>query len=270
VFFAQDNWQLHPRFALDLGIRIEHDSLSSDSLYAAPRIGFVFAPTRDERTAIRGGVGIFYDKIPLNVAVFPEIPAQTITQFAPDGISIVRPATTYTHVIATPNGALRVPDSLGATLQFDRQLRRNLLLRLGYEHRQSNREFFINPVSPTAQQPAQLQLLASGHQVYDEFLAMLRWQPTERISVVGSYVRSRAYGELNDFNQFFGNFPYPLIRSNQYGPLSSDAPNRVLFWGLIGLPHRLQFVPVLDAHSGFPYSKLDQNWNYIGQENGAG
>jgi hypothetical protein len=270
VFFAQDNWQLHPRFALDLGIRIEHDSLSSDSLYAAPRIGFVFAPTRDERTAIRGGVGIFYDKIPLNVAVFPEIPAQTITQFAPDGISIVRPATTYTHVIATPNGALRVPDSLGATLQFDRQLRRNLLLRLVYEYRQSNREFFINPVSPTAQQPAQLQLLASGHQVYDEFLAMLRWQPTERISVVGSYVRSRAYGELNDFNQFFGNFPYPLIRSNQYGPLSSDAPNRVLFWGLIGLPHRLQFVPVLDAHSGFPYSKLDQNWNYIGQENGAG
>ncbi len=66
-------------------------TLSSDILYAAPRFGFVFAPTRDERTAIRGGVGIFYDKIPLNVAVFREIPAQTITQFAPDGISIVQP-----------------------------------------------------------------------------------------------------------------------------------------------------------------------------------
>ncbi|HEX8810737.1 MAG TPA: hypothetical protein VF742_01975, partial [Terracidiphilus sp.] len=112
---AQDNWQLHPRFALDLGVRIEHSSLCSDSVYAAPRIGCVFAPTRDERTAIRGGVGIFYDKLPLNVAVFPEIPAQTITQFAPDGVRVVQPATTYTHVIATPNGALRVPDGLGAT-----------------------------------------------------------------------------------------------------------------------------------------------------------
>ena len=77
-------------------------------------------------------------------------------------------------------------------------------------------------------------------------------------------------GELNDYNQFFGNFPYPLIRPNQYGPLSSDAPNRVRFRGIIGLPYRLQFVPILDAHSGFPYSKLDANWSYIGQRNEAG
>ena len=97
VFFAQDNWQIHPRFSLDLGVRIEHDSLSSDALYAAPRIGFVFAPTRDNRTAIRGGIGIFYDKIPLNVAAFPEIPAQTITEFASDGITIAsRPQLTRT------------------------------------------------------------------------------------------------------------------------------------------------------------------------------
>jgi hypothetical protein len=27
---------------------------------------------------------------------------------------------------------------------------------------------------------------------------------------------------------------------------------------------------VLDVHTGFPYSKLDQNWNYIGQRNQAG
>jgi Carboxypeptidase regulatory-like domain/TonB-dependent Receptor Plug Domain/TonB dependent receptor len=270
VFFAQDNWQIHPRFSLDLGVRLEHESLSSETLYAAPRIGFVFAPTKDNRTAIRGGVGLFYDKIPLNVAVFPEIPAQTITEFASDGITIVQPTTTYTHVVATRNGALRLPYSLGATLQFDRELRRNLLLRIGYEHRHGNREFYINPVSPAEQQAAELQLLNSGHQDYDELLAMLRWQPTERITIVGSYVRARAFGELNDYNQFFGNFPYPLMRPNQYGPLPSDAPNRVLFWGIIGLPYKLQFVPIFDAHTGFPYSKLDSDWKYVGQRDKAG
>jgi hypothetical protein len=270
VLFAQDNWQIHPRFSLDLGVRLEHDSLSSETLYAAPRIGFVFAPTKDNRTAIRGGVGLFYDKIPLNVAVFPEIPAQSITEFASDGITIVHPATTYTHVVATGNGALRLPYSLGATLQFDRELRRNLLLRIGYEHRDGSREFYVNPVSPAAQQAAELQLLNSGHQNYDEFLAMLRWRPTERITIVGSYVRARASGELNDYNQFFGNLPYPLIRPNQYGPLPSDAPNRVLFWGIVGLPHKLQFVPILDAHTGFPHSKLDSDWNYVGQRDEAG
>jgi hypothetical protein len=270
VFFAQDNWQIHPRFSLDLGVRIEHDSLSSDTLYAAPRIGFVFAPRRDNRTAIRGGVGLFYDKIALNVAVFPELPAQSITQFASNGITVVQPPTTYNHVMATPNGALRLPYSLGATLQFDRELHRNLLLRIGYEHREGSREFYVNPVSPEAQQVAELQLLNSGHQTYDELLAMLRWQPTERMTIIGSYVRSRAFSELNDYNQFFGNFPYPLIRPNQYGPVPSDAPNRVLFWGIIGLPYKLQFVPLLDAHTGFPYSKLDTNWNYVGQRDEAG
>jgi hypothetical protein len=270
ALFAQDNWQVHPRLTLDLGVRLEHDSLSGESLNAAPRLGFVFAPTKDSRTAIRGGVGLFYDKIPLNVAIFPSFPAQTITQFAADGITVVDGPATFTHVTAVPDNRLRLPYSFGATLQFDRQLRQNLLLRFGYEHRAGHREFFVNPVSATGLHAAQLQLLNSGHQIYDEFLAMLRWNPTERTSLVASYVHSRAFGELNDYNQFFGNFPFPLIRPNQYGPLSSNAPNRVLFWGIIGLPYKLQFVPILDAHSGFPYSKLDNNWNYIGQRNEAG
>jgi hypothetical protein len=83
-------------------------------------------------------------------------------------------------------------------------------------------------------------------------------------------VHSRAYGELNDYNRFFGNSPYPLIRANQYGPQSSDAPDRGLFWDVIGLPHKLDFVPILDVHTGFPYSRLDDNWNFIGKENEAG
>jgi outer membrane receptor protein involved in Fe transport len=270
ALYAQDNWQLSPRFTFDLGVRLERDSLSSDILDAAPRVGFVFAPTKDNRTAIRGGVGLFYDKIPLNVAIFSSFPAQTITEFAADGITLVQGPSTYTHVIASKNGAFRLPCSLGATIQFDRRLRQNLLLRLGYEHREGYREFFVNPVAPTALQPAQLQLLNSGTQTYDEFLAMLRWNPTERTSLVASYVRSRALGELNDYNQFFGNNPYPLIRPNQYGPLPGDAPNRILFWGILGLPYKLQFVPILDVHTGFPYSKLDQNWNYIGARDEAG
>jgi hypothetical protein len=321
ALYVQDNWQIFSRLTLDLGVRFDHDSLAIDTFNPAPRIGFVFAPTKDNRTAIRGGVGLFYDKIPLNVAIFPSFPAQTITEFAPDGTTVVQGPSTYTHVIAD-NGGFHLPYSLGATLQFDRRIRQNFLLRLGYEHRQGYRQFYVNPVGPpplpdflsasttffpTTEQKfvtplalspeglalspseengpfptrnvspffifpsnAQLQLLNNGTQTYDEFLAMLRWNPTERTSLLVSYVRSRAFGELNDYNQFFGDNPYPLIRPNQHGPLSSDAPNRVLFWGILGLPYKLQFVPILDVHTGFPYSKLDANWNFIGAENEAG
>jgi hypothetical protein len=269
ALFVQDNWQIHPRLTLDVGLRLDHDSLSAEPVNVAPRIGFVFAPTRDNRTAIRGGFGVFFDKIPLNVAIFSKDPAQTITDYASDGVTVVSGPATFTHVVATPDHALRVPYSLGWTLQFDRELRRDLLVRIGYESRQVFREFYVNPFQPAGGE-AQLLLLNSGKQSYREFLAMVRWRATERSTVYASYVHSCAYGELNDYNQFFGNFPYPLIRPNQYGPLPSDAPDRGLFWGVIGLPHKFDFIPILDLHTGFPFSRLDQNWNFIGPENQAG
>ncbi|RSL16929.1 TonB-dependent receptor-like protein [Edaphobacter aggregans] len=266
ALFAQDNWQIHPRLTLDLGVRLDHDSFSADALNIAPRIGFVFAPTGDNRTAIRGGFGVFFDKIPINVAIFPRFPAQTITSYASDGTTVLGAPATFTHV--APD-SLRIPYSLGWTLQFDRELRRDLLLRFGYEDRQAYREFYLDPLQH-ADGSAQLPLLNSGRQSYREFLTMLRWRVNERSTVFASYVHSRARGELNDYNQFFGNFPYPLIRPNQYGPLSSDAPDRGLFWNVIGLPHKLDFVPILDVHTGFPFSRLDENWNFLGPENQAG
>jgi Carboxypeptidase regulatory-like domain/TonB dependent receptor/TonB-dependent Receptor Plug Domain len=262
--FVQDKWQINSRLTLDLGMRLDHDSLSVESVNVAPRMGFVFAPTRDNRTAIRGGFGVFFDKIPINVAVFQEYPAQTITIFRNDGLTIANGPTTAQHVIATSRGRLRVPYSLGWTLQVDRELTPSLLLRLGYQERQGYRDFFVDPV------PNQLQLRDSGRQSYREFLGMLRIRRTERLMLYLSYVRSSAKGELNDYNQFFGSFPTPLIRPNQYGPLSSDAPDRGLIWGVIPLPKKFDFVPVLDVHTGFPFSRWDQDWNYAGQANRAG
>ena len=120
ALFVQDNWQVLPRLTLDLGLRLDHDSLSSQAANVAPRIGFVFAPTRDGKTAIRGGVGLFYDKIPFNLAVFTKYPAQTIANYAADGKTVIAGPATYEHVLASPG--LRVPYSLGWTLQLDREL----------------------------------------------------------------------------------------------------------------------------------------------------
>ena len=269
AFFAQDNWQIHPRFTIDMGVRLDHDSLAASTANVSPRVGFVFVPTHDNRTAIRGGFGVFYDKIPINVGIFPDIPAQTITRFAPDGITIINGPATFRHVIATSDGRLHVPYSFGWSFQFDRELRPGLLLRLGYEAREGYHDFYVNP-QPDANGSAELGLFNSGRQSYSEYMAMVRWKPVERTIMYASYVYSRTRGELNDYNQFFGNLPSPLIRTNQFGTLSGDAPNRGLIWGIIGLPHKFEFLPVLDVHTGFPFSRLGLNWNYIGEFNQAG
>jgi hypothetical protein len=269
AIFVQDKWQIRPRFVLDVGLRLERDSLSAESVSPAPRIGFVVAPGKDDRTAIRGGFGVFFDKIPLNVAIFPDIPPQTITRFAADGVTIVDGPRKFTHVVATSGGHLRVPYSIGWSAQFDRRIRDGLFFRFGYEQREVFREIYVDPFE-AADGSAELRLFNSGRQVYRELLWMLRWQFTGRTTVFASYVRSRTFGELNDYNQFFGNFPCPLIRSNQRGRLAHDAPDRVLFWGVFGLPRKLELVPVLDVHTGFPFSKLDQDWDFIGRRNEAG
>jgi len=269
ALFAQDNWQIHPRLALNLGVRLDTDSLAADIADVAPRIGFVCAPTNDNRTAIRGGFGLFFDKIPINAALFPKFPVQTITRYASDGLVVINGPTAFPHVIATSHGRLHVPYSLGWGVQFDRELRPNFLLRLGYEQRELYRDLYVDPYE-SSNSRAQLRLLNSGRQSYREFLALLRWRTGERTTLYASYTRSKAKGELNDYNQFFGNFPYPLIRPNQFGTMSIDAPDRGLFWGVIGLPHKLDFIPIFDVHTGFPFSKLDKDWNYLGLRNQAG
>jgi hypothetical protein len=270
AFFAQDKWSLHPRFTLDLGLRLDREGLASDAVNAAPRAAFVFAPTRDNKTAIRGGVGLFYDKVPLGVGTFLAYPAEIVTRFAADGATVVDGPTTFIHRRATFDGGLHVPYSLAWDFQIDRELRRGLLARFGYEQRETHRDFFLQPIPAAGAAPAAFLLLNSGRQSYREFQWTLRWEAAERTTLFASFVRSRATGELNNFEQFFGNYPNPILRPNQRQVLPYDAPNRFLFWGTIGLPWKLDFSPVLDLHSGFPFSKVDNDLNFVGARDGAG
>jgi hypothetical protein len=82
-----------------------------------------------------------------------------------------------------------------------------------------------------------------------------------------SYVRSRAYGDLNDFFQFFGNTPKPVIQPDGQGRLSYDAPNRMVAWGEFKAPLKFTFMPVMDVHTGFPYSVQNSYREYVGPRN---
>src|SRR5260370_37975779 len=49
----------------------------------APRMGFGWSPSGiDKKTVVRGGAGVFYDHVPLNVFAFEQYPQQVITTFA--------------------------------------------------------------------------------------------------------------------------------------------------------------------------------------------
>jgi hypothetical protein len=83
-------------------------------------------------------------------------------------------------------------------------------------------------------------------------------------------VRSQARGNLNDFNTYFGNLKHPVIRPDEYGRQPFDVPHRLLFWGDFGLPKQVVLTPVLDWHSGFPFSLLNEEQDFVGPRNEGG
>ena len=116
--YVQDDWRVRPSLTLNLGLRWEYDSnltgtssahqpcpnltsepsnpctwmanvidlkKSTDKKDFSPRIGFVFDPSKTGKTVVRGGYGIYYDRIILETGAEELVQndrALTVTQFA--------------------------------------------------------------------------------------------------------------------------------------------------------------------------------------------
>ncbi len=253
AWFLADKWTPFSRLTVDLGLRFDWDSLTH-STNSAPRAGFALMLTRDAKTLLKGGAGLFYDRVPLNVASFPLLPDRTIEMFDPAGG--VLSSVTYMNGFAA---GLRNPRSTGWNVELDRQVTSALLFRAGFQGRDTTRDFVLTPESSIGM----LSLSNSGHSLYREFQVTGQYKiPRAALNV--SYVRSKAYGDLNDFNQFFGNDAVAVIQPDERGRLPFDAPNRFLAWGQWEAPFKLRIAPVLDIHTGFPYSVVDQEREFIG------
>jgi hypothetical protein len=73
---------------------------------------------------------------------------------------------------------------------------------------------------------------------------------------------------LNNLSNVFIPFQEPVIRPNVYGILPYDVPHRVVAWGIFSMPKQIKFSPIVDLHSGQPYSNIDTLQNYVGTPNG--
>ena len=258
AWFASDQWAVVPRLTLDFGIRFDNDTITH-STHAAPRAGFLLALTRDGKTLLKGGIGLFYDRVPLMAATFPNLPDRTVTVLGSNGAPLS--SVSYQNEI---NGELRNPRSTSWSLELDRQVLAGLFLRIAYEHRNTTDDFIVSPVSTGT--TGVLQLSNSGGNSYHELQVAARFKVHQHL-LNASYVRSQALGDLNDLNLFFGNLAHPVIQPDARGRLSFDAPNRFLVWGTIAAPYKLTVVPVYDLHTGFPYSIENEFREYVGPRN---
>ena len=261
ALFGQDRWRLGSRLTMELGFRLDRDPVVKH-LNWSPRAGAAVSVLPEGRAIIRGGFGKFVARTALNIEAFPQFESRVVSRFGPDGAPL-SPAIAFTNVI---DGALSTPEAYVGNVEWNQRFGRRLLFKLGFLRRSGDHEYIIN------QDPArgELQLSSTGTSKYRELEATTRYLGGARRDLTFSYVWARGTADLNNYDQFYGNFRNPLVRANENNYLPTDVRHRVIVRGNIGLPGSWDFAPVVELRSGFPWSAVDEYQDFVGERNRAG
>jgi hypothetical protein len=150
-------------------------------------------------------------------------------------------------------------------VEWNQRFGRRLLFKLGYLGRVGSHEYIVTP------DPArgELQLASIGTSRYRELEATTRYLGT-RHDLTVSYVWARGTADLNNYDQFYGNFRNPFVRANENNLSPTDVRHRMLVRGTFALPGQWDFSPVLEVRSGFPWSAVNEFQDFVGERNRAG
>lgn len=274
--FVEDHWVLDPRLAIDVGARLSSQSIGR-SAAVGPHFGFAYSPTRSGRTVIRAGAGSVYGHVPLLAASFLDNPSRMISSFDPSGALIGESIALQNAYLQFDGGSVpqissRIPRTSPRTftwsVEVERELRRNISVKVGYLDSQTRNLFVVDPLINATGSNSVLALANTGAARYRRVEVSVHARPFEHGDLNVSYIWSRSRGDLNTLSNTFMPFEQPVIRPNVAGILPSDVPNRLVTSGLFELPFKLTLSPVVDVRTGLPYSDVDVLQNYVGVPNG--
>jgi hypothetical protein len=271
AIYGQDHWMLNSHLAVDVGVRLEGQTITSTTR-AAPRTGFVWSPGESGRTVIRGGIGIFYDSVPLDVYAFNSYPDQLITTYNAQGLPVGPPvrylnitgqaaASNFPFIDRKLKSGNFAPYSTAWNLEFERTVKRWLVIRAKYL--QSHEQDMITLQPEIVQSQPAFVLNSSGWAQTRQAEFTARVGSASPRQFFFSYVRQYAYGDVNDAGAYLGNFPSPVIQPNLIASLPSEIPNRFLLWGTYGnLPRKITLSPHIEYRNGFPFQPTNayQQW----------
>jgi outer membrane receptor for ferrienterochelin and colicin len=183
AWYAQDQWQVTPTFAMTLGLRADlskflddvpysapidsaygrrTDDIPKSALQISPRIGFNWDLTGDQSQQIRGGIGLFVGTPPYVWLENAYVNSGSIITFLNCGASGTRAPTFNIDPEANPtcaggagskpigdvnwlSSSLKFPQPLRASVGYDRSLPRDLVFSVeGLFSKTLNQFFFVN------------------------------------------------------------------------------------------------------------------------------
>jgi hypothetical protein len=272
--FIQDHWTLNSHLTLNYGARLTTQSIGRSAAFA-PRAGVAYG-WNDGRTVIRAGVAEVYGHVPLLAADFTSNQDRVLTFFDGTGAPIGTPMTLVNSYLlsgspglppGTPHDPASTPRTFSWNAVIEHKLRNNITFRASYLDSHTVDLFLLDQLQSTTGGNGVLALRNTGASQYRQADITVHYGIGKRADASFSYTWSRGRGDLNTLADTLIPFPVPVIRPNTSGILSSDIPHRVVLSGSIRLPWKMAISPVVDVHSGLPYSNVDDFQNYVGVPN---
>jgi len=282
-FYVQDEWKVSRRVTLNLGLRYDLQflkTIATDTNNFSPRAGFAWSPFESRRTVVRGGFGLFYDRVPLRALANALLSGGNTTTIGPNSqVSLsLSPTQTGAPVFPTiltsaPIGVLANFSTMNphmqnayseqGSLEVEHQVGTHATVSAGYQHlRGLHLIVSVNQNVPTCAASganngcrpnaafannSQYSSMADSH--YDGFHFSFVQRPTRWASYRVSYTFSKS---LDNVGEFF--FSSPIDNANiwkDYGRSDDDQRHRVVFDGAVH-SHGFQISGMMQCYSALP------------------
>jgi hypothetical protein len=282
--YVQDEWKATPSLTINAGLRYDLQwlqTVNTDTNNLAPRAGFAWTPTASRHTIVRGGAGLFYDRVPLRAVANAILSAGNTTDITKLGrVSVsLSPGQTgapvFPNILAAALPSVTLPSlttmdpnmknaySRQVSAEIEQQIGDRTTLSAGYQYTRGV-DLIIsvnqnvpacvavganNGCRPISAYANNSQYSPSASSAYHGLHVSLVERPAAWGSFRVTYTLSKAMDNVGEF--FFSSPIDPFDINKDWGRSDDDQRHRLAMNGAVTF-HGFQISGLLQYYSALP------------------